>query len=232
MKIKKILLTIFAFFIINMPVFSADSNNFFIPNITKDQAKKAIIGRALATNWQVKNDSEYTLDLYRTKDDAGTMMLYGTGFNMRPEQRVHFNLLEKDKGILLTHTTNIAINPNSGLEKLQYTPLLDFAVNEMLKELFVGNYAYNINYKIKKDYILISDTPQTSYADKNRIGSEYKTVIKIDDKDIKEYKKAELKTLFNKCEKDQVKIESNDDTGAHTYYLIRTYTAPTYKQYL
>ena len=134
-----------------MPVFSADSDNFFIPNITKDQAKKAIIARALTTNWQVKSDSEYTLDLYRIKDDAGTMFLYGTGYNMRPEQRVHFNLLEKNNGITLSYTANIAVNPNSGFEKLQTTPLLSFAVNEMLKELFVGNYAYNVNYKIKKE---------------------------------------------------------------------------------
>lgn len=215
-----------------MPAFSADSNKFFIPEITKAQAKKAIIGRALTTNWQVKNDTEYTLDIFRIKNDAASMMLYGTGYNMHPEERVHFNLLEKNSGITLSYTANVAINPNSGFEKLEQTPLLEFAVSEMLKELFVGNYAYNINYKIKKDYILISDTPQTSYADNNRIGSEFKTASKIDDKNINEYKKTELKTLFNKCQKDQIKIEVNDDTGAHTYYLIRTFTAPTYKQYL
>ena len=67
MKIKNILLTIFLFFIISMPVFASEVNNIFIPDITKDQAKKAIIGRALTTNWQVKNDSEYTLDIYRIK---------------------------------------------------------------------------------------------------------------------------------------------------------------------
>lgn len=232
MKIKNILLTIFLFFIISMPVFASEANNIFIPDITKDQAKKAIIGRALTTNWQVKNDSEYTLDIYRIKNDAASMMLYGTGFNMHPEERVHFNLLEKNSGITISYTANIATNPNSGYEKLESTPLLSFAVNEMLKELFIGNYAYNIKYKIKKEHILISDTPQTSYADNNRIGSEYKTAIKINDKKINEYKKPELKALFNKCEKDQIKIEVNDDTGAHTYYLNRTYTAPTYKQYL
>lgn len=215
-----------------MPVFSADSNSFFIPNIAKDQVKKAIVGRALATNWEVKNDSEYTLDIYRVKNDAGSMMLYGTGYNMHPEQRVHFNLLEKNNGITISYTANIAVNPNSGYEKLQYTPLLDYAVNEMLKELFIGNYTYNINYKIKKDYVLISDTPQTSYANSNRIGSKYKTVIKINDKAINEYKKSELKALFNKCEKDQIKIEVNENMGIDTYYLIRTYTAPMYKQYL
>lgn len=229
---KKFLLSIFLFFIFILPVFSTESEKFFIPNITIDQTKKAIIGRAHATNWQVKNDSEYTLDLYRIKNDAGSMMLYGTGFNMHPEQRVHFDLLKKNNGIALNYTANIAINPNSGYEKLESTPLLSIAVNEMLKELFIGNYAYNIKYKIKKGYILISDTPQTSYADNNRIGSKYKTVVKIDEKNISEYTKAELKALFNKCEKDQIKIEVNDNTGAHTYYLIRTYTAPTYKQYL
>lgn len=229
---KKILLSIFLFLNFCMPVFSADSNSFFIPNIAKDQVKKAIVGRALATNWEVKNDSEYTLDIYRVKNDAGSMMLYGTGYNMHPEQRVHFNLLEKNNGITISYTANIAVNPNSGYEKLQYTPLLDYAVNEMLKELFIGNYTYNINYKIKKDYVLISDTPQTSYANSNRIGSKYKTVIKINDKAINEYKKSELKALFNKCEKDQIKIEVNENMGIDTYYLIRTYTAPMYKQYL
>lgn len=230
---KKFLLMIFLLLSFCMPVFSADSNSIFVSDITKDQVKKAIIGRAISTGWQVKQDNEYTLDIYRVKNDTTSMMLYGTSQNMHPEQRVHFTLFEKDKGVYLTHTTNIAINPNSGLESLKYAPILDVAVTEMLKDLFIGNYSYNINYKIKKEYVLISDTPLTSYADKNRIGSQqYRKATKIDDKNIDNYKKSELKLLFNKCEKDQIKIEVKDELGANTYYLIRTYTPPTYKQFL
>lgn len=229
---KKFLLSIFLFLIFCIPVFSAESNNIFISNITKEQAKKAIIARALTTNWQVKNDSEYTLDIYRIKNDAGSMMLYGTGYNMHPEERVHFNLLEKNNGIILSYTANIAINPNSGFEKLEYTPLLDSAVSDMLKKLFIGGYTYNVNYKIKKNYILISDNALTTYADNNRIGYEYKKAAKINNKNISEYKKTELRNLFNKCEKDQIKIEINEGEGSKIYYLIRTFTSPTYKQYL
>lgn len=226
---KKFLFT-FLFLILSMPVFSADNSNIFIPNLNKDQVKKAIISHSVNSNWQVKHEENYTLDIYRIMNDSATMMLYGTSYNMHPEQRIHFTMLEKKDGVLLSHATNIAINPNSGHEQLKYAPLLGFAVDEMLKDLFIGNYSYHIKYKIKKGFIYISDSPQTSYVDKNRLGSEYKKIVKINDKNINEYKKTELKELFNKCEKDQIKLEATDN--ANIYYLIRTYTAPLYKQYL
>lgn len=230
---KKFLLIIFFFLTFFMPVFSAESdNNIFIDNISKEQTKKAIIGRALSTNWQVKNDNEYSLDIYRVKNDNSSMLLYGTNFNMHPEQRVHFSFYEKNKGVYLSHTTTIVINPNSGYEKTEYAPLLDFAVNNMLNELFIGETSYYINYKIKKNSVLISDTPQTSYTNKNRIGKKFVSIIKIDDKCINEYTKAELKAIFNNCTKDKIKLESSSENGAQIYYLIRSYTAPTYKQYL
>lgn len=229
---KKFIVSIFLLFLFCMPVFSVDSNSIFIPNIKKDQVKKAIIKRGIKTNWQVKNDNNYTLDIYRIKNDAVGMMLYGSDFNMHPEERIHFTFVEEKNGTNLTYTANVASNPNSGYEKLHYAPILDSSVGYMLKELFLGSYSYNINYKIKKEYVLISDTPLTSYSDKNRIGSKYRKATKIDDKNIEDYKKSELKLLFNSCSKDKIKIEINDNLGANTYYLIRTYTAPTFKQFL
>lgn len=225
---KKFLILIM-FLFLSMPAFSSENKCIFIPKLKNNQVKKAIILHSANTNWQVKNESNYTLDVYRVKNDSNTMMLYGTSYNMHPEQRVHFTLVEKKDGVLLNHTTNIAVNPNSGHEQLKYAPLLDFAVEEMLKDLFIGNYSYHIKYKIKKDFVLISDNLQTSYADKNRIGIEYKKIKKVDDKNINEYKKNELKDLFNKCRKNQIKLEAEDGTN---YNLIKTYTKPLYEQYL
>lgn len=227
-------LLIFCCLLFNMPAFSATNNTIFIKDLKKDQVQKAIIEKSIKTNWQVKKADNYTLDIYRIKDDPASMALYGTSLNMHPEERVHFTMVEEKNGVKLSHNTNIAINPNSVYENLKYTPLLDFAVESMLKDLFFGSYSYHVKYKIKKDYVLLSDSPLTNYENNSiRIGQKFKKVIQINDKNINEYEKEELKTLFNSCQNDKIKLKILDDTSENLIlYLLRTYKAPEYKQYL
>ena len=229
---KKVLSLIVLFFAIAMPAFSAQDNTFFIPVLKKDQIKKAIVARSLNSNWQIKQDSNFTLDIYKVKDDAASMFLYGSNYNSHPEDRVHFNLLEKDNGVLITYTAYVVTNPNSGFERPTRAVGVEWGVGEMLKELFLGNTSYYVYFTVKKKYVLISDTVQTTYKNNDRIGRKKKKVIKIDDKPVSEYDKKDLKNLFLYSQKQNLKLETTEEDGNKIYYLIRTYTPPTYKQFL
>lgn len=232
--VKKFLLSLLMLFLTNSFVFAFD-NSIFIPNISKDEVKKAIIIKGQNKNWQVRTDNNYTLEIYRRKSDSASMMLYGTGLNMHPEDRVNFTITEQNKGIMLSFNSYVVVNPNSGYEKQETAPFLEIAVNEMLKDLFIGHNSYEIKYKLKKDYVLVSDTPLTLYEDnKARIGRNYQKAVKIDDKDISEYSRSEINLLFNQCPKNKIKLNVIDDSTGEIkiFYLLKKVTPPEYKQYL
>jgi hypothetical protein len=228
--LKRIFILIFIVIFSTSSVIANEVSNIFVPNISKDQVKNAIVMRAIKTNWQVKSENNYNLSIYRIKDDAASIMLYGSGHNMHPEERVNFTFVSQGNGVFISYNALAVSNPNSGYEKQNPAIFLDSNVKTMLEELFLGKNNYNVNYKIKKDYILISDTPKTIYANnKNRIGKEYKKIIKVNDKNINEYKKVNLKLLFNQCKEKNIKLELEDGS---TFILLQNYTLPTYKQYL
>ena len=79
-----------------------------------------------------------------------------------------------------------------------------------------------------KKQIEISDTPQTNYTSMNRIGGKTK-IVKINDKNVKDYTKQEIQNLFSNCFVEKLKLESE---GGKVYYILRTFVEPTYKQYL
>jgi len=230
---KKILISLVVVFCLAIVSIAQTNNSIFIPNITKEKVKQVIVAKTMQNNWAVKNDNNYSLDIYKIKDDATSMFLYGSDFNMRPEDRVHFNILERNNGVQITFNANVVTNPGSGYEKPTNAPLLESSMEKILKDLFLGNYSYNLKYTVKNKYVLVSDTKDTIYKDSNKRIGEKRKAIKVNNHVVYDTSKDSIDNFFKKCKEEYLILDiENEDKSIDTYYIKRTYVAPTYEDYL
>ena len=245
---KKILFTLFLFLTFCIPSFA---ESVFVPDITTEQAKKAIINYIVSNGWLLKNETNYTLH-FEKAERAHDSILYErekleyerlSEIKRRSAERMEDGLLKRmrmnDAQSYLTKTPEwynsytisnlqFVFTESNGVTVSTSTSTQE--IKDMIKTVFKGYYSYNIEYKIPllKNQVLISDTPQTNYTDMNRAG-EKKKITKINDKNVKDYKKEEIKKLLEECYQEQIKLESED---GKIYNIRRTFIEPTYKRYL
>ena len=225
---KKFLFTVFISLLFCIPAFSAES--VFIQNITKDQAQKAIISSMIFNNWQVGNESEHYISFYRTESSTRAFTHEYTAYDIEVTD-VQFTFLERENGVILAYNSQTIVNPNTPNAHKEFASDADYEISRTIRDLFFGSYNYNIKYKIKKDYVLITDNEKTYFEGNKRTGKD-KKIAKINDRYVSQYKKSDLKKLFNDCKLDKIKLEADVTAGGGTYYLLRRYTEPTYKYYL
>jgi len=243
---KKILLTVFLFLTFCLSSFA---ESVFVPDITTEQAKKAVINYIINRGWSLNGETEHSLDFYKT-EPAHDPELY------KKEQLIHNQLIlteiekaeknndEYTKNQLLKSnytpsyynswkTTNLQFifTENNGVTITTSTSSQE--IKDMIKYVFSGYYSYNIEYKIPllKKHVEISDTNQTYYNNQTRMGINRK-VVKINDKNISAYTKASLKNMLDNGTQEQIKLETDDKFGKQIFYIKRTYIEPAYKQYL
>ena len=245
---KKILSTLALFFVLCMPAFA---QSVFVPNITSAQAKSAVISHMIGQGWSLKGETEHSTCFYKTElaHDEAKYKQEELIYNKMKEAKKN----DKDELEFSMKHPVISAYKDVFVDQPQYwnstnTTELQFyffedngvtiqtdssstAIKDMMRTLFVGHYSFNIKYSIKKDYVKISDTPNTYYNNQTRLGNNRK-VIKINDKSIREYGKSNLKNLLDNCTQEQIKLETNDSLGNQIFYINRTFIEPTYKQFV
>lgn len=252
---KKILLTLFLLLVTCVPSFSKES--VFVPDITTAQAKNAVINYIVNRGWTLKSETEHSIIFYKTRLSHDHQkyqqeeLVYKKLKEIKDNEEGRKEYYEKHPALAAfnevfvdqprywnsTDTTNLQIYflENNGVTIQTDTSSTE--IKDMITTLFTGHYSYNIKYSVKKDYVKISDTPQTLYnsqgyyTNKTKLGKNRK-IVKINDKNISEYTKASLNNLLNNCTEEQIKLEANDNDGKQVFYINRTYTEPAYKQYL
>ena len=223
---KKILLTILLFLAICIPSFSVESIS--VPDININEAKKIITQIMIYDGWTFKNETEYLLGFEKTgstyvSPSASEWNMYKYLNAEHPDRYYtqptgHYESYTINRQFMFKENNGVTITADSSEFK------------EIFKIVFTGYYTYNIEYKIPlfKKQVIITDTPQTNYTGMNRISKKTK-IIKINDKNVKDYTEKEIKNIFNNCPEEKLKLES--DSGK-VYYILRTFIEPTYKQYL
>ena len=247
---KKILLTIFLFLAFCTTSFSAES--VFIPDITTEQAKKAVTSYIVSNGWFFKDETNNSLVFEKEERVHDAQLYYREQLEIERLYKLKSDRAEKlpdgwEKTSLLKEVNSLrnkkpeyynswtkvnlqfVFAENNGVTVTTATSSQE--IKDMIKKVFKGYYSYNIEYKIPlfKRHVLVSDTQQQSYyTGMNRIYDKTK-ITSINDKSVKDYKKEEIENLFNNCPLEKIKLES--DSGK-TYYILRTFIEPTYKQYL
>ncbi len=248
---KKILLTAFVFLTFCLSSFA---ESVFVPDITTEQAKKAVTNYIVSKGWFFKEETNYSLvfekeerahdpilyqqeelaieKLYKLKSDRAEKMeesfqkknLLNEVRELRYKKPEYYNSWKKVN-------LQFIFTENNGVTITTRTSSQE--IKDMIKYVFSGYYSYNLEYKIPllKKHVEISDTNQTYYNNQTRMGINRK-VVKINDQNISAYSKASLKNLLGNCTQEQIKLETDDKLGRQIFYINRTYIEPTYKQYL
>lgn len=73
---------------------------------------------AQALDYTPCSSSEFTLVFSKRCDSFVKSLLYGSSFNIIPESRITFTLIDTPDGVFVISKAEIVTNPNSGFEKI------------------------------------------------------------------------------------------------------------------
>lgn len=191
-KMKNFILFLLLFTGLNIPTFAHASNSIFIPNIQRKQAIDTIVENKINEHWNVLNVNDYAITLKRNMNSMLATAAFGTGFNPTPEERLQFNVVQKDNGIIISVDGQIVTNPQSGYEhgvSYGYARIQE-EINELTK-IFLGYYTYGIEYGKLVHVAIITKVKPHSFAYRNGL-EEGNAILTINNRPIKEYTRAEI----------------------------------------
>lgn len=89
-----------------------------IPGVTKKQVETAILAREMERGWDLKTQTDAMLVFSKRTNDFGAMLLYGSRYDVTPEGRLKFTLVEVPTGVRVFLKVEIITNPGSAFERV------------------------------------------------------------------------------------------------------------------
>jgi hypothetical protein len=89
-----------------------------IPKVSKKQVSDKLINMMLTKGFNIKNSSDYNLVFTKPMDKLLESLLLGSQYDVTPENRVSFNIVESSVGIRIVITNQAITNPGSAFERV------------------------------------------------------------------------------------------------------------------
>lgn len=168
-----------------------------IINTNKKDVIQYILEFSIPSGWTIINVNDYQVSIKRDEKDLLKSFMYGSTFNVTPETRFIFNLVENKNNVIINVEGKIVTNPNSGFEKYTNYPdkLLQEFVNRIAKA-FEGYWGYGFDLDKKIINYYVTDVTYKSNAFKSGLEVGDK-IIKINDYYAKQIDYCDLSDYIN-----------------------------------
>ena len=195
-----------------------------------DTSKKAIIDylavNFLKDGYNMANSNEYQVEFRKLDNSFGASLVYGSRYNGTPEQRIRFNIVQLENKIMLTVSSAMVTNPNSGFESA--TDVTERERNywqEYLDKMkgkfngFVG-YGFVVAEKKKQSCFVIESIDKASSAEQAGL-KPGDFISAINGKSVEEMRNRALKSALEGPEGTMVAITIKTKDGKTQEYQLK-----------
>lgn len=89
-----------------------------IQDKTKKEVTDALVGEMLSRGFTIKSVTDYTVVFTKPLDSFAAALLFGSNYDVTPEHRPSFMLVESSAGVRIVLTNQIVTNPGSAFERV------------------------------------------------------------------------------------------------------------------
>jgi C-terminal processing protease CtpA/Prc len=199
------------------PAKAGENKTLFIENAKKERVLNAIVQMSIEKNWNIINQTDYSISVTRKIDSSWRQLKSRSEVNPYPEDKIQFNLVQKNNGVILSFFGGVMSNPNNPYERADSYSLkqLEELYNE-LNNAFSGYYSYGFEIEKKFGYFYVKNVKENSPAYYSGL-KDTDMILKVNDMPIKNNPDALLQSITPTKENEILKLNIKTVSG-----LIKT----------